>query len=218
MEVLTEDVINATGLESSVAKAAVGHVLLFFRDEAPQGHIAEFIDKNPLAREAVQAAAATGDGGVTAAIEGLTSFMGHGRADVNSLAGKLENLGLSEEQIGRLVDQIMSRAGTLIGPEGAARIREILPALAERSGHASMSSEKAAPRAQTVGEGRNWEWLQGNWKQASGKIKEHWGKLTDDDIARIAGNREEMEGKLQQRYGWGKDQAKREVDSWITRE
>jgi hypothetical protein len=132
MDALRQSVIDATGLEPAIAKAAIGHVLLFLRDEAPEGHVAEFIDKSPQAHEAVQAAAATFDGGVTAAIEGLTSFMGHGRADVNILAGKLENLGLSENQIISVTSEIMAHAETLIGPDGAARIRQILPALAER--------------------------------------------------------------------------------------
>ena len=65
MEKLTRDVTDVTGLEPSIAKAAIGHVLLFLRNEAPEGHIAEFIDKMPKAHEAVEAAAASGDGGVT---------------------------------------------------------------------------------------------------------------------------------------------------------
>ncbi len=147
MDTLTRDVAGATGLAANIANAAVGYVLLFLRDEVPESRIAEFIDKNPLAHEAVQAAAARWDGGVTAAIEGLTSFMGHGRADVNTLAGNLENLGLTAEQINRLVQQIMARAEALVGRDGAARIREILPALAERSGQARAPSAQAPPEA-----------------------------------------------------------------------
>ncbi len=136
MEKLTRDVTEVTGLEPSIAKAAVGHVLLFLRDEAPGGHIAELIDKMPRAHEAVEAAAASGDGGVTAAIEGMTSFMGHGRADTNILAGKLLNLGLNQRQIVDLVNEVLSRAESVVGAEGAAKIREILPALNERFGQA----------------------------------------------------------------------------------
>jgi hypothetical protein len=132
MEKLTRDVTDVTGLEPAIAKAAIGHVLLFLRNEAPQGHVAEFIDKMPTAREAVEAAAASGDGGVTAVIEGMTSFMGRGRADTNILAGRLMNLGLTGKQIVSLVDEMLSRAETLVGPEGAAKIRAILPALGER--------------------------------------------------------------------------------------
>ncbi len=134
MEKLTKDVTDVTGLEPSIAKAAVGHVLLFLRSEAPEGHVAEFIDKMPKAHEAVEAAFASGDGGVTAAIEGMTSFMGHGRADTNILAGRLMNLGLNQRQIVDLVNEVLARAESLVGAEGAAKIRAILPALNERFG------------------------------------------------------------------------------------
>ncbi len=133
MEELSRRVVDSTSLEPSIAKAAIGHVLLFLRDEVPSGHIDELIDKMQGAREAVAAAQATGDGGVTQAIEGLTSFMGHGRADLNILVGKLANLGLTEAQSARLIEEVAARAKSLIGEEGVAKIRAILPALAERS-------------------------------------------------------------------------------------
>ena len=60
----------------------------------------------------------------------------------------------------------------------------------------------------------NWDRIEGNWKQFSGKVKEKWGQLTDDDLAQANGNREQLEGILQQRYGYAKDKAKQEVDSW----
>ena len=47
----------------------------------------------------------------------------------------------------------------------------------------------------------NWDRIEGNWKQVTGKVKEKWGKLTDDDITQINGNREQLEGKIQARYG-----------------
>lgn len=62
----------------------------------------------------------------------------------------------------------------------------------------------------------NWDRIQGNWKQFSGKVKEKWGDLTDDDLARVNGNREQLEGVLQQRYGYAKDRAKQEVDTWTS--
>ncbi|MET0640663.1 MAG: CsbD family protein [Hyphomicrobium sp.] len=60
----------------------------------------------------------------------------------------------------------------------------------------------------------NWDRIEGNWKQFSGKVKEKWGQLTDDDLTRANGNREQLEGILQERYGYGKDQAKKELDTW----
>jgi hypothetical protein len=143
METLTTNVMNVTGLDPTVAKAAIGHVLLFLRDKAPEGHVAEFIDKMPQAHEAVAAALATGDT-VTVAIEGMRSFMGHGRPDLNILAGRLEGLGLSEDQIRSLLNEVTLRAETLIGPEGVERIKQILPALEERS---SREAEPGRPGA-----------------------------------------------------------------------
>jgi hypothetical protein len=145
MEKLTTDVMDAAGLDPSIAKAAIGHVLLFLRNEAPQGRIAEFIDKTPKAQEAIEAAAARGDGGVTVAIEGMTSFMGRGRADTNILAGRLANLGLDERQIMALVNRIVSRVETLLGPDDAARIRSLLPMLDERLGMAPEHEARPQP-------------------------------------------------------------------------
>ena len=60
----------------------------------------------------------------------------------------------------------------------------------------------------------DWNRVEGNWKQFKGKAKEKWGKLTDDDLAAINGKREQLEGKIQERYGHGKDQVKKDVDDW----
>jgi uncharacterized protein YjbJ (UPF0337 family) len=61
----------------------------------------------------------------------------------------------------------------------------------------------------------NWDRVQGNWKQFSGKVKEKWGQLTDDDLTQINGNRDQLEGKIQARYGHAKDQVKKDVDTWL---
>ena len=63
----------------------------------------------------------------------------------------------------------------------------------------------------------NWDTVKGDWKQFSGKVKEQWGKLTDDELTQINGNREQLEGKLQAKHGYAKDKAKQEVDDWCTR-
>ena len=60
----------------------------------------------------------------------------------------------------------------------------------------------------------NWDVVKGNWKQWTGKVKEKWGKLTDDDLTTVAGHRDQLMGKLQERYGYGKDQAERELDEF----
>ncbi|ATF94690.1 CsbD-like [Cedecea neteri] len=54
----------------------------------------------------------------------------------------------------------------------------------------------------------------GNWKQFKGTVKEKWGKLTDDDMTVIEGKRDQLVGKIQERYGYAKDQAEKEVKDW----
>ena len=60
----------------------------------------------------------------------------------------------------------------------------------------------------------NWDTVKGDWKQFSGKVKEKWGSLTDDDLAKINGQREQLEGMLQERYGIAKYEARKQVDEW----
>jgi uncharacterized protein YjbJ (UPF0337 family) len=60
----------------------------------------------------------------------------------------------------------------------------------------------------------NWDRIEGNWKQFTGKMKEQWGKLTDDDFDVIAGKRDQLVGQIQKSYGMAKDQAEREVSDW----
>jgi uncharacterized protein YjbJ (UPF0337 family) len=62
----------------------------------------------------------------------------------------------------------------------------------------------------------DWNRVEGNWKEVKGKVKEKWGKLTDDDLTAINGQREQLEGRLQQRYGYAKDQARKDVDTWFS--
>lgn len=60
----------------------------------------------------------------------------------------------------------------------------------------------------------NWDRIEGNWKQLTGKAKTQWGKLTDDDLDVIAGRRDQLSGKLQERYGIAKDEADKQIDAW----
>lgn len=57
----------------------------------------------------------------------------------------------------------------------------------------------------------NWDRIEGNWKQFRGKMKEQWGKLTDDDFDVIAGKRDQLVGRIQESYGISKDEAERQV-------
>lgn len=133
MEKLTSSVVSETKLDQTVAKAALGLVLSFLRDKDTTGNMQVMIAKMPRAQQDIEAAQSVGDGGVTQVIEGMTSFIGRGRADVNILAGQLEKLGISEAQTDALVRQVINRAEEILGPEGAEKIRNILPALRERS-------------------------------------------------------------------------------------
>jgi len=60
----------------------------------------------------------------------------------------------------------------------------------------------------------NWDRIEGNWKQVSGKAKEQWGKLTDDDIDVVAGRRDQLAGKIQERYGIAKEDAEKQLAEW----
>jgi len=60
----------------------------------------------------------------------------------------------------------------------------------------------------------NWDQIEGNWKQAKGKAKEKWGKLTDDDLDVVAGKKDQLVGKIQERYGCGKEEAERQIDEY----
>jgi uncharacterized protein YjbJ (UPF0337 family) len=53
--------------------------------------------------------------------------------------------------------------------------------------------------------------IKGQWKQLTGKLKAKWGKLTNDDLAAVEGNREYLAGKIQERYGIARDEAERQL-------
>jgi len=60
----------------------------------------------------------------------------------------------------------------------------------------------------------NWDKIEGNWKQMSGKAREKWGKLTDSDFETAAGKKDQLVGRIQERYGIAKDEANRQADDW----
>ncbi len=61
----------------------------------------------------------------------------------------------------------------------------------------------------------NWDQVAGQWKQMKGAVKEKWGKLTDDDLNQINGRRDQLVGKLQERYGIAREEAQRRADEWL---
>jgi uncharacterized protein YjbJ (UPF0337 family) len=56
--------------------------------------------------------------------------------------------------------------------------------------------------------------LKGQWTQLKGRVREKWGKLTDDDLDQIQGRSEQLVGKIQERYGVARDEARRQLDAW----
>lgn len=63
----------------------------------------------------------------------------------------------------------------------------------------------------------NWDTIEGKWKQMKGSVKQQWGKLTDDDLDVIAGKKDVLVGKLQERYGITRDEATKQVRDWSPR-
>jgi uncharacterized protein YjbJ (UPF0337 family) len=61
----------------------------------------------------------------------------------------------------------------------------------------------------------NWDQIEGNWLHFKGKLRHNWVKLTDEDITRINGRREELAARLQERYGFARSEAEREVGAWL---
>ena len=60
----------------------------------------------------------------------------------------------------------------------------------------------------------DWNQLEGNWKRVRVNVQRQWGKLTDSDLTTIGGRREELEGKIQERYGYTKDRVRNEIEEW----
>jgi uncharacterized protein YjbJ (UPF0337 family) len=61
----------------------------------------------------------------------------------------------------------------------------------------------------------NWDQIEGNWVQFKGKVRERWGKLTNDDLDMIAGQEEQLCGKLQERYGVAREEAERQIKEFL---
>jgi uncharacterized protein YjbJ (UPF0337 family) len=59
-----------------------------------------------------------------------------------------------------------------------------------------------------------WDQIKGSWKQVKGAAKQEWGDLTDDDLTYIEGSSDRLEGKLQERYGYAKEQAQQKISEW----
>jgi uncharacterized protein YjbJ (UPF0337 family) len=70
------------------------------------------------------------------------------------------------------------------------------------------------PQKAKKGANMNSDQVAGQWKQAKGALKEQWGKLTDDDLTVIEGNRDQLIGRIQERYGITREAAEKQVQEW----
>lgn len=125
MEELVSRVADALGVDATVAKTAIGHVLAFLIKELPEGPVAEFMDQTPGARAAAEAVDSGGDAGGGSVLGGLfgSGLMG--------LAGKLNAAGLDMGQIQKLGHEIFAYAETLLGKEKVQQIANSVPGLSQ---------------------------------------------------------------------------------------
>ena len=77
------------------------------------------------------------------------------------------------------------------------------------------TGEAIEETADDLGNDGFWDKAEGNWDQFSGSAKEQWGELTDDEVTEAAGNREQLVGKIQEKYGIAKNAAEDQVDEWV---
>jgi uncharacterized protein YjbJ (UPF0337 family) len=62
-----------------------------------------------------------------------------------------------------------------------------------------------------------WDQIVGKWNQVKGEVRTRWGELTDDDVEQIAGQRDKLAGKLQERYGIAKEEVNKQIDDWANK-
>jgi len=60
----------------------------------------------------------------------------------------------------------------------------------------------------------NWDQIAGKWTQMKGEVRQKWGKLTDDDLQVVAGSKDKLVGRIQERYGIKKEEAEKQLDHW----
>ena len=60
----------------------------------------------------------------------------------------------------------------------------------------------------------NWDQIEGKWKQLAGSARERWGKFTDDDVQTLTGKKDNLVGKIQERYGIAQEEAEKQADAW----
>lgn len=89
----------------------------------------------------------------------------------------------------------------------------------ERAGEATdealeSASETVSDTADRIENSATWQRIEGNWNQFTGAVKERWAELTDDEVAEIDGNKDQLVGKVQEAYGTTRQEAEEQVDEW----
>jgi uncharacterized protein YjbJ (UPF0337 family) len=115
-----------------------------------------------------------------------------------------------------ILASLVGEAGPLVRPDNAPS-RNLFP---DAGGGPEQSPSLRCCRREFPAEQKerhpmNWDRVEGNWKTFKGQVQQKWGKLTDDDLDVIEGKRTELAGRLQQRYGYAKDEADKNIDSWL---
>ena len=129
MDELIARISAAIGVEADVAKTAIGHVLAFLQKEFPDGPVGELLDKLPGAQEAMNTAAAAGEGGGLGGM--LGGLVGGAAGGLMGLAGKLNSVGLDMNQIRTLAKEVLAHAEGLIGKENVQKIADSIPGLSQ---------------------------------------------------------------------------------------
>jgi uncharacterized protein YjbJ (UPF0337 family) len=83
--------------------------------------------------------------------------------------------------------------------------------LTSRTGAAACAALPLTAREITM----TWDEIEGNWLHFKGRLRHNWVKLTDEDVTRINGRRDELAARLQERYGFARSEAEREIGAWI---
>ncbi len=120
-----------------------------------------------------------------------------------------------EQKVAQVRAQLeRGQARILFDPQSNTITIEVVPQLGKVRGLLDSSSH---PSLYGGVKAMNDDRAAGQWKQLKGNIKEQWGKLTDDEITQLEGHRDQLAGKLQERYGLAREEAERQAKEFSTR-
>lgn len=141
MEELIQRIVAATGIDAGVARNAVGLIIGFMKQHAPEGPVGDLIRSIPGAEEAVQETATGGGGGgllgsLGGALSGMLGGAAGSAAGMMALAGQLKEQGLEVSQIKSVGQQIFEFGTEQIGPDRMREIAQGIPGVAQMMGKA----------------------------------------------------------------------------------